>query len=179
MGTDSGNVLKRRSMVRVVAEARWSPGALLKAVGTPMRPTPQSDGQQDAAWVEEAANTNDHSEIDLENVDRPAAETKKQRMNVTKRLKITRNDLLWYGFTLDCPKCNDVQAGKFLSGRHHTDKCRYRLYAEFETRGDPKWTRARAELGLEEGNEKTRPHVPQLLKLRKINMKADKIVYDS
>ena len=160
IGIASGNVVKTRSICRVVQESRWVSNLVLGITGTPMKPNPISDGQQDAEWVEESAKPHEHVELDVEMQAgrREDVQQAKEKANV--RLKITKNDLDKYGFTPGCRKCKAIQDGRQLSGLVHSDECRYRLYAEYESHNDPKWVKARQEIGLD--GDYTHPPVEQV-----------------
>jgi hypothetical protein len=51
VGTVSGNVVKSRSITRVVHASKWDQHTLLKIVGTPAAMCPNPNGNQDSAWM--------------------------------------------------------------------------------------------------------------------------------
>ena len=79
IGLSTGNVVKSRSIVRVVNESRWNSGLVLGITGTPMKPNPSSDGQQDAEWVEESAKPHEHVELDVEMQAKPSEGAEKAK----------------------------------------------------------------------------------------------------
>ena len=113
MGTDTGQIVKSGSMVRAVPEVKWSADAVMKITGTPMRPSPNIDGD---IWIEETPNPHERLETDVELVPRPMdAEDLEKKDRAVQRIRITKNDLLRYGYTEGCPKCQDLEAGKKFS----------------------------------------------------------------
>ena len=157
VATDSGSVIRSRSMCRVVHEHRWSADLILGVAGTPMKPNPNSDGPADDVWLEETAYPHELADLDVELVARPAGADQELRKKAASRIRITKNDLLRYGFTHDCPKCNDVQANNNFTGRRHTEECRWRLYSESESNNDPKWRTVGRELGLVDQYQHPKP----------------------
>ena len=115
--------------------------------GNPMRPTPNSDGQLDAEWIEETANPHERDALDLELVQRQRPLEHEGTLKALQRMKITRNDLLRYGYSEGCPKCADMRNGNLLTNKAHSDECRYRIYADFEANDDPKGRQVQEELG--------------------------------
>lgn len=125
IGTSAGNVVKARSVCRVVEASRWSSAAVLKIKGTPSRLCP--------VGVEDIS-------PHLEELERPAADADEQlreqvdhesgpaRQEKGLDVRITDKDLRLYGYTDGCPKCEDLQKGNRKSFRHHNDECRLRLY---------------------------------------------------
>ena len=65
------------------------------------------------------------------------------------RIRITRRDLENYGYTPDCPRCEQLRTGRINSDANHSEECRHRIYAEWEAHDDPKWEKAKQELGIE------------------------------
>ena len=110
VGAEGGTIIRSRSMCRVVHEHRWSADPILKIAGTPMKPNPSSDGPADDVWIEETVNPHEPADLDVELVVRPAKAGEELRKKTANRIRITKNDLLRYGYTHDCPKCIDIQA---------------------------------------------------------------------
>lgn len=73
---------------------------------------------------------------DFEQVDKQDREfaDKAQR-----RIRITKADLVKYGYTPGCPRCAALQGGAKDPACHHTEECRFRIDGEWESHGDPKW----------------------------------------
>ena len=109
VGTEGGAVVKSRSMCRVVAEARWSADHVFKVAGTPMRPNPLVEGDAQDAWIEETTNPHESGDLDVELVSRPAQDSDDLKKRAAQRIRITKNDLLNYGYTSKCPKCEDLK----------------------------------------------------------------------
>ena len=125
-------------MCRIVTEYRWNADLVLKVAGTPMKPNPILDGDEGDAWVEGTANPHEPVDLDVELVARPASEAEEVKQRAVQRIRITKNDLMRYGYSANCPKCADMQKNNNLTLKHHTEKCRWRLYKEFQANNDPK-----------------------------------------
>ena len=52
IGTRSGNVVKSRGLARIVDDSKWDKDSVMRIVGTPAKLCPNSDGNQDASWIE-------------------------------------------------------------------------------------------------------------------------------
>ena len=65
------------------------------------------------------------------------------------RIRITKNDFMRDGYS-DCRKRQDSRNNQIFTGKHHSEMCRYRLYAEFQKGNDPEWREAAQELGIAE-----------------------------
>ena len=64
--------------------------------------------------------------------------------------KIMEKDVRTYGYTDDCPRCQDMkdgrhrsQHGRTRSFRHHTEACRLRFYLCWNEHDDPKSVKIR------------------------------------
>ena len=140
-------------MCRVVTEYRWNADLVLKVAGTPMKPCPTMDGDEGDAWVEDTANPHEPAELDVELVARPASEAEDIKQRAVQRIRITKNDLMRYGYSANCPKCADVKKNNNLTLKHHTEECRARLYKAFRDNNDPKWRKVAQEVGVAEDYE--------------------------
>ena len=156
IGTRSGNVVKSRSLARVVAENKWDADSVLRITGTPAQMCPNPDGNQDSTWVEAEIAPHEHAHDP--SIDQQADDTNQpgsapaKMLDVDRgkqRIRITKQDLVKYGYSPGCKRCLDIQAGKHLTREHHSEECRYRLYSEFETHHDAKWESAKRELGID------------------------------
>ena len=155
IGTRSGNVVKSRSLARVVSESKWDRESILRVIGTPMKLCPNIDGNQDADWIE--SEVNPQAEHFDEDIARGSAEVAEGQSAAppppvprgVARLRITKHDLMRYGYTPRCRRCNEVRAGRIHTKDNHSEECRSRIYAEWESHKDAKWVRASRELGLE------------------------------
>ena len=56
-----------------------------------------------------------------------------------RNIRITKKDLVTYGYTPHCPRCMDIESGCFKTNRHQTDECRVRLHPQYDNNNDPKW----------------------------------------
>ena len=54
------------------------------------------------------------------------------------QIRITQKDLNDFGYTENCPKCQDIIARRSWK-RSHSDECRLRLYMEYQRSEHPKW----------------------------------------
>ena len=124
IGISTGNVVKSRSICRVVNESRWASALVLGITGTPMKPNPSSDGQQDAEWIEDSAKPHENVELDVEMQATPSEEVQEAKERAKARLRISKRDLDKYGYTPGCPKCRAMQLGRPLSGLLETDALR-------------------------------------------------------
>ena len=115
VGTEGGAVVRSRSMCRVVVEARWSADHVLKVVGTPMRPNPSVEGDAQDTWIEETTNPHESGDLDMELVSRPIGDEDDLKKRAAQRIRITKNDLLNYGYTDKCPKCMDLKNNKHFT----------------------------------------------------------------
>ena len=136
------DVIKVRSIVRVVEPSRWSKEGILGVKGTPFKLRPRSTDENDA-MVEESMephlNANQHPpEDDLKNVfDQP------EMRKMDRQLRITQIDLDRYGYSDGCPKCTDLRNGKKISSKPHNDQCRVRIYLHYKEDNHPKWRAVR------------------------------------
>ena len=73
---------------------------------------------------------------DFEQVDDKAREASDK---IRRRIRITKADLVKYGYTDGCPRCSDLRGGAKDSTHNHTEDCRFRVYGEWEAHNDPKW----------------------------------------
>ena len=134
----NGDVIKVRSIVRVVEPSRWSKAAILGVKGTPFKLRPRSDTDSDVAveeLMEPHLNADQHHPDDSlkESFDQP--EVRK----LDRQLRITQIDLDRFGYSDGCPKCSDLRAGKRNTTRLHNDQCRVRLYLHYKETDHPKW----------------------------------------
>ena len=58
---------------------------------------------------------------------------------MNRNIRITKKDLVKYGYTPHCPRCMGFESGCFKTNRHHTDECHLRLYLHYYDNNDPKW----------------------------------------
>ena len=138
----NGNVVKTRSVCRVVEQSRWSADSVLGVVGTPSRLCPSGPEDIDEA-VEELEDPHTdkdariRSELEGEQDDSMTA-----RRNVIHG-RITEKDLRNYGFSEGCPRCNDLHRGFRRTQKHHSEACRLRIYQAWKDADDPKYLKIR------------------------------------
>ena len=127
IGMRSGNVVKSRGLSRVVQESKWDSDSVLRVTGTPMQLCPNDLGNKDALWIE--SEIDPHAEPFDSGIDREAAKVAEGQplppppslMKGAGGVRITRQDLVKYGFTKDCRRCADVEAGKHLTKENHSE----------------------------------------------------------
>ena len=134
----NGNVVKSRSVVRVIASRRWDAKIIEKTIGVPGDMTPNRD---EVPLDDIEAQLDPHLNRDADEVDVDVAHAADERMKTLDRnVRITMKDLKdKYGFTPGCPRCADMERGHARTNKHHNAECRLRLYGEYERHDDPKW----------------------------------------
>ena len=142
VAVSNGDVIKSRSLVRVVSASRWVKDAVLGVKGLPHRFRVSQD-EQDDTQVEELQDPHDNldaPDAPPEPSDSKAKGKRKLTTEDTKQvdIRITANDIERFGYSDDCPRCQDLE-GKGKSYRHHNDACRLRFYLEFKESNHPKW----------------------------------------
>ena len=146
VATRLGNVVKSRSAVRVVEASRWNSDAALAIVGTPTLLNP-SDPEDDAGYAAVDESDQPHLELDAAiHAGEPMAESAGSKSISGPRSfpgKIMTGDLDKYGYTDDCPRCDDIQRGNNRSFRNHTDPCKLRIYFAWKENNDPKYLRVK------------------------------------
>ena len=148
IGIANGNIVKSRSVARVVQASRWDKDAVLAIKGIPGFLTPSGPEIIDAR-IEES--TSPHTEGDAEAreqaesalpAEATASDERKARGPFTVK-KITNRDLYNHGYTSGCRRCDDLMNGAVNPYRHHTDECRLRIYLSWRDSGDPKYESVR------------------------------------
>ena len=139
----NGDVIKTRSVVRVMAPTRWSAERIMNIQGTPLVPRPQNPDESDA-FVEEMREP--HRGSDDVPLDRDGDQVHgnaskdtdksgpKEEIDIDgagmktldSHIRITQKDLDQFGYTDDCPRCQDIIANKKWK-RNHNDDCRLRI----------------------------------------------------
>ena len=76
--------------------------------------------------------------------DKTKDEDEKEHFSHPKRLKITRADLLRYGYSDHCPTCNlyRLHQPERANGSRHTEACRKRIYDHLRNDGSPRLANA-------------------------------------
>ena len=137
----NGSVVKCRAVNRVVQSGRWHSQGVLGVKGYPGKPT---ISPHDVDFDSVEASASPHANADADNVDREAdssvpVEVRQRAPALDRQVRITRKDLEKFGYEPECPRCEDLQAGRFKSKRNHSDVCRLRMYCHFQATNDPKW----------------------------------------
>ena len=92
----------------------------------------QSDSD---AHLEESSSPHTHDDKD----DEDAVIGPEEVSKLDKQLRITLKDLQDVVFTSRCPRCNDLERGRYASKRSHSDECRLRIYLSYQENDHPKW----------------------------------------
>ena len=132
----NGDVMRTRSIVRVIESSRWSKKAVMGVQGTPDRLRMLSQDQSDA-FIEELADPHQNGD----SIDEKMEESKLDESSVKtidKQLRITLKDLQEFGFTDGCPRCEAMQAGEYRTKKLHSEECRLRLYLPYQQTNHPK-----------------------------------------
>ena len=124
VATSSGNVVKARSLCRVVEASLWSSAALLGITGTPSKLCPS--GPEDIGpRLEELDRPHADADESLrDQVDGEGQMPDKADKEPGLDVRITDRGLRLYGHTEGCPKCDDLLKGKRNTGRNHSQECR-------------------------------------------------------
>ena len=138
VASSTGDVIKVRSIVRVVASSRWNKDTAMGVKGTPFRLRPRSDSETDA-HVEEAMEPHTNSDQHPSDDDLKEFFDKDEVKKLDRQLRITKVDIDQFGLSEDCPKCADLRRGKMTTTKLHSDSCRLRFYLQFKEANHPKW----------------------------------------
>ena len=138
VASSAGDIIKVRSIVRVVQSSRWNKDLVMKVKGTPFKLRPRSDSDSDA-HIEE--HMDPHVNADQHPVDDGVKEyfDKSEVKRLDRQLRITKGDIDQFGHSDNCPKCRDLKAGKLSTTRLHSDECRLRFYLSFKESNHAKW----------------------------------------
>ena len=160
IGIGNGNVIKSRSVVRVVASQRWSKEAISKIVGIPGRLTPQ--GIEDIGPnIEEVVDphANKDEAIGIDDDDGADLIDDRSMQQIDRQIRITLKDCQRFGFTEGCHRCLDLEAGAYRTNSHHNDNCRLRMYLAFRDANTAKWREVRHMVEPEPDGKFHRNHV--------------------
>ena len=125
----NGDIIKTRSIARVVAPSRWDAEAIRKVRGTPVQFFSVNVEGEDSGHVEECLEPHVDADAAARDVaDLDEAEKKKRAEVLT---RITGRDLRLYGYHPGCQKCEDLQKDR-RSIRPHSEECRLRIYHAFK-----------------------------------------------
>ena len=136
VASSNGDVVKARAVIRVTSGSRWSKPAIEQIRGTPMCLRPQQASDSDA-FIEESGGPHEHADETGDADDIAIGPAVTDQLDRT--LRITLKDLREYGFTPNCPRCTDLQDGRYKSTRKHNNECRLRIYLAYQEHDHPKW----------------------------------------
>ena len=143
VGISNGNVIKSRSIVRVIAPSRWDKDTLSKVIGVPGNLTPTA-GEEIGPSIEEQLNPHENADDDIGQDEVHAALRDGDKLKkIDRQIRLTVQDFKRHGWTDGCPRCIDLQAGAFHTARHHTDECRLRMYTQFREANSQKWRKVK------------------------------------
>ena len=131
IGTWNGDVVRTRSIVRVVESARWSTELGNRLKGTPAHPVPSGNTAYDKVEKSEEP----HAMADFEQVDKQDQDFVEK---LKRKIRITKTDLDKYGYSDNCPRCEALRAGALDTNKHNSEDCRFRIDGEWQTNNDPK-----------------------------------------
>ena len=142
VAASNGDVVKVRSIVRVVESSRWIKDAVLSVRGTPVQLRPRSQSDSDA-HVEEGMEP--HLNADQHPVEDGVKESfdNSEVQKLDRQIRITQKDIEQFGYTENCPKCTDLQRGKIITSKPHSQECRLRMYLHYKESNHPKWLAVR------------------------------------
>ena len=173
VAVSNGDVVKSRSVVRVVAPMRWSKERLMGVKGTPYQLRPQNPDETELLIeeVREPHRDKDAILIDRDGGAPPAASSAKAKDQsqdaeveigdagmkiLDAQVRITQKDLDEFGYTTGCSRCEAIQAGSKKWKRSHNDECRLRMYMEYQRSEHPRWKAIRHLLAADD-HEKFAP----------------------
>ena len=129
VAASKGDAIWTRSIVRAMEPSRWSSKAVLGVQGTPNRLRPNSSAESDAhveEFVDPHAGKDDVPDKDGGEKSNKFVSDDVKKLD--KQLRITIKDLTDFGYSEQCPRCADLQAGIPNTWKKHSDYCRLRLY---------------------------------------------------
>ena len=148
MSVLDGSIVKSRSTARLVPSNRWHQASVMNIKGNPGNfnfgvDNPQVDEEVEA-YPDPHANADDTErdarDTELQDTRPPPRRAFRDfemdiavpHMDILDReVKPVRKDFETYGFSDNCPKCQDLRDGVQRSGKKHTDLCRLRMYCRF------------------------------------------------
>ena len=132
IGLSNGDVTRARSIARIRPDQRWDLNLVNKLQGLPWQP---SRGPDDSIlecldnphlYIDADARAQLEGEMgDPDEVLLPRCLTGERQLP---SLRITRADLIKYGFTPGCPRCVDTQCEIPNISSNHRDECRTIIY---------------------------------------------------
>ena len=147
VGLSNGNVVKSRTIARVVEASRWDPEAVFKITGIPgdMVPSGQEDINPDVEASEMPHIDGDAELRDQADRDAPmeGKHSRAKKSSDIRQAKITTRDLDLYGYTGSCKRCKDLLDRVAHPNRNHSNECRFNIYMQWEKHQDPKYENVR------------------------------------
>ena len=136
----NGNVVRSRSVARVVEEHRWDAEAILAVRGVPGRCTPNGP-ESIGPDIEESMHPHLEGDAEIRDVaeDDDALVRKDRKQVIDPQIRITARDHRLYGYTSGCTRCDDLKRNADKPHRHHNNECRLRMYLAWKEHGDVKW----------------------------------------
>ena len=124
IGIGNGNVIKSRSVVRVVASQRRSLDAVSKIVGIPGRLTSQ-EVEDISPNIEEVVDphTNEDEAVGIDDDDGFDFIDDRSMKHMDRQMRTTLWDCQRFGFTDGSPRYLDLEAGAYRINSHHNDNC--------------------------------------------------------
>ena len=132
-----GDVVRTRSVARVVEASRWDLKAVEKIRGLPGHTVVIGQAHAGAEPIEESLEPH----VDADHEDRFAQDVEDDRKKRNAEdVRITMRDLRLYGFHPGiCLRCDDCRRGNPGSWHRHSDECRWRIYKAYRDAGDKKF----------------------------------------
>ena len=132
-----GDIVRSRSVARVVEASRWDIKAIENIRGLPGQSVVIGPANSSEGHIEETLEPH----VDADHEDRNALDIEDDRKRKNAEdTRITMKDLRTYGFHPgSCLRCDDCRRGIANSWRRHSDECRWRVYKAYRDAGDPKY----------------------------------------
>ena len=145
-----GNVTRARALTRIRPDQRWRADIIEKITGTPQIPSAVADDSLLEAYADPHVHLDKEQQELLDREDGlPDTDAAPSLADATlerapPRLRITQRLLNNYGFTHGCPRCDDLDAGKRNTNKHHSEFCRSRVYTDMKENNDPVYDELRS-----------------------------------
>ena len=131
LGLPNGDVVRTRSIARLVPSQRWKRESVLAIRGTPAKPVLRGE---DDTIIESFSNPHLHLDAELQAQledeeqapsDLPICLQPDRKLP---SLRITKQDLHRYGYTPGRPRCLNTELGDTITNSNHWDSCKRRIY---------------------------------------------------
>ena len=120
--------VKTYAIKRLDATCKWDAELVENMVGTPQRPDPTKQGRHIPIRIQEPKG--------IPAAEGPQKMSEGEKRIGARRVYMSREDFVKYGYTPGCRGCLHAQAG--LPYRGHTESCRSRMEGELERREEGK-----------------------------------------